>query len=110
MSEQYLGQNADEARRALGEGLLAHLAARDVIDPLPPAPAQVAEDPSEETPKPSFRQQIAHMEGERKQSLVQLFMSSMASSMASAGRPEQDAPKSSFGVAAAERERERARG
>ncbi len=34
MSEQYLGQNADEARRrALGEGLLAHLAARDVIPP-----------------------------------------------------------------------------
>jgi hypothetical protein len=103
MSEQYLGQNADEARRELGEGLLAHLAARDVIDPLSPAPE--ADEPAE----PSFRQQIAQMEGERKQSLVQLFMSSMASSVALAGQPEQDVPKSSFGVEAAERERERGR-
>ncbi len=110
MSEQYPGQYEDEARRALGEGLLAHLAARDVIDPLPP---EVPPDPEADTAadtEPSFRQQIAQMEGERKQSLVQLFMSSMATSMDSASRPEQDAPKSSFGVAAAERERERGRG
>jgi hypothetical protein len=46
MSEQYLGQYEDEARRAIGEGLLAHLAARDVIAPLPPAPEAEPEGPS----------------------------------------------------------------
>ncbi len=46
MSEQYPGQYEDEARRAIGEGLLGHLAARDVIAPLPPAPSDEPEGPS----------------------------------------------------------------
>ena len=33
MSEQYPGQHDDEARRAVGEGLLKHLVQRGVVDP-----------------------------------------------------------------------------
>ncbi len=45
MSEQYPGQNADEARRAVGEGLLKHLVQRGVVDP-PPEPEADPEGPS----------------------------------------------------------------
>ncbi len=33
MNEQYPGQYRDEARRAVGEGLLKHLVQRGVVDP-----------------------------------------------------------------------------
>ncbi len=95
---EYPGQNDDQTRRKVGEGLLDFLTYRGVIDP--PAP-----EPEEEAPvEPSFRQQAEQIKHDREQSLARLLMAGMASAL----QPESDAQtEASFGVAAAERERER---
>ncbi len=66
--EQYPGQYDDEARRKVGEGLLAHLVDRGVVDPPTPEPDEV--NPA----TPSFRAQFEQMKREREQSLAQLAM------------------------------------
>jgi hypothetical protein len=97
MSEQrYPGQTEDEARRKAGEGLLAYMVERGVIEAPEPEPEEETEE------EPTFRQQLEAAKFQRQESLAGLFMASMGSALA----PQPDAPTGpTFGPAAAERER-----
>ncbi len=92
---EYPGQNDDQTRRKVGEGLLDFLTYRGVIDP--PAP-----EPEEEAPvEPSFRQQAEQIKHDREQSLARLLMAGMGSAI----EPQPDTQTEPFfGPAAGERE------
>ncbi len=92
---EYPGQNDDQTRRKVGEGLLDFLTYRGVIDP--PAP-----EPEEESAgEPSFRQQAEMIKHDREQSLARLLTAGMASAI----EPQPDTHSEPFfGPAAGERE------